>query len=147
MRKEARTGKEADVPHHNNEMHVSKFPKSNQGNGAARRWRKLLEEPMDKTHHEEGGVHHSSGCRYDLPPSSVERLLSNDGVQDLKLDVPNSCGRESRMIPTRKSTLRNPPPLPTLTLIAQGPLPGAPLEALNDAVFNRAQQRLVHLRG
>lgn len=33
-----------------------------------------------------------------------------------------------------------------LTLITQRPLPGAPLEALNDAVFDRAQQRLVHLR-
>lgn len=141
--------KEADGPHHNNKMHVSKFPNSNQGNGTVRRWREVLEDPMDKTHHEEGGVHHSSGRRYDLPPSSVERLLSNDGVQDLKLDVPNSCRRESRVIPTRENTLRKktPPPLPTLTLIAQGPLPGAPLEALNDAVFNRAQQRLVHLRG
>lgn len=46
---------------------------------------------MDKAHHEEGGVHHSSGCRYDLAPASVERLLSNDGIQDLKLDVPDSC--------------------------------------------------------
>lgn len=35
--------------------------------------------------------------------------------------------------------------LRTLTLIAQWPLPGAPLEALDDAVFDRAQQRLVHL--
>lgn len=33
-----------------------------------------------------------------------------------------------------------------LTLVTQRPLPGAPLEALNDAVFDRAQQRLVHLR-
>lgn len=33
-----------------------------------------------------------------------------------------------------------------LTLVAQRPLPGAPLEALHDAVFDRAQQRLVHLR-
>lgn len=33
-----------------------------------------------------------------------------------------------------------------LTLVAQRPLPGAPLEALHDAVFDRTQQRLVHLR-
>lgn len=46
---------------------------------------------MAKAHHEEGGVHHSSGCRDHLAPASVERLLSNDGVQDLKLDVPDRC--------------------------------------------------------
>lgn len=33
-----------------------------------------------------------------------------------------------------------------LTLVTQRPLPGSPLEALNDAVFDRAQQRLVHLQ-
>lgn len=48
-------------------------------------------EDDDQTHHEEGGVHHSSGCRYDLTAPSVERLLSNDSVQDLKLDVPDGC--------------------------------------------------------
>lgn len=36
--------------------------------------------------------------------------------------------------------------LQTLTLIAQRPLSRAPLEALDDAVFDRAQQRFVHLR-
>lgn len=40
-------------------------------------------------HHEESRVHHSPGCRDDLPSSSVERLLSDDGIQDLKLHVPD----------------------------------------------------------
>lgn len=35
----------------------------------------------------------------------------------------------------------------TLTLITQRALPGAPLEALNNAVFDGAEQRLVHLQG
>lgn len=34
-----------------------------------------------------------------------------------------------------------------LTLVTQRPLPGAPLEALDDAVLHRAEQRLVHLHG
>lgn len=33
-----------------------------------------------------------------------------------------------------------------LTFITQGALPGSPLKPLNDAVFNRAEQRLVHLK-
>lgn len=80
----------------------------------------------------------------------MERLLSNDGIQDLKLDVPDGCG-DVRVI-TRNGetsdTNRDKRALiQTLTLITEGPLPGAPLEALNDAVFDRAQQRLVHLQG
>lgn len=32
-----------------------------------------------------------------------------------------------------------------LTLITEGPLPGSPLETLNDAVLHRAEKSLVHL--
>lgn len=49
----------------------------------------------------------------------------------------------------RKSTNRGHSrwPISGLTLVTQRPLPGAPLEALDDAVLDRAQQRLVHLQG
>lgn len=40
-------------------------------------------------HHEESRVHHPPGRGDDLAPSSVERLLSNDGIEDLKLDIPD----------------------------------------------------------
>lgn len=53
----------------------------------------------EKTHHEEGRVHYSSGRRYDLTAPSVEGLLSNDSIQDLKLDIPNGC-RETIVMTT-----------------------------------------------
>lgn len=46
------------------------------------------------SHHEESGVHHSPGCRDDLASSSVERLLSDDCVQDLKLDISDGWGQQ-----------------------------------------------------
>lgn len=45
-------------------------------------------------HHEESRVHHSPGCWDDLPSSSVERLLSDDGIQDLELHIPDGCGQQ-----------------------------------------------------
>jgi len=41
------------------------------------------------SHHEESRVHHSPGGRDDLAAASVERLLSDDCVKDLKLDIPD----------------------------------------------------------
>lgn len=103
-------------------------------------------------HHEESRVHHSPGCGDDLASSSVERLLGDDCVQDFKLDIPDGWGRRkargSSTLKKEKCCVVNDLCLGVkLTLITQRTLPGAPLEALNDAVFDWAEQSFVHLQG
>lgn len=50
------------------------------------------------SHHEESRVHHSPGCRNDLASSSVERLLSDDCIQDLKLHIPDGWGQQKHWV-------------------------------------------------
>lgn len=40
-------------------------------------------------HHEESRVHYSPGCGNNLASPSVERLLRDHCIQDLKLDIPD----------------------------------------------------------
>lgn len=65
--------------------------------------------------HEEGAVAHPPGSGDDLAPAPVQGLRCNVGIQDLELDIPDG-------------------------LVTQGPLPGAPLEALQ----NRGETFVVH---
>lgn len=98
------------------------------------------------TYHEESRVHHSPGRRNDLAAASVERLLSDDGVQDFKLDIPDGWGQQKDWVmATLKLMWKQGFCLIWRTFVTQRSLPGAPLEALNNAVFDWAEQRLVHL--
>lgn len=53
--------------------------------------RRNIRRRTELAHHEEGGIHDSPGGRNDLAASSVQRLLSYDRVQNLKLHVTNGC--------------------------------------------------------
>lgn len=115
------------------------------------------------SHHEESRVHHSPGCRNDLASSSVERLLSDDCIQDLKLHIPDGWGQQKHWVmatdhwwgithfPCAKCLMLKEKggkkrEVTELTLITERAFPGAPLETLNNAVFDWAEQRLVHLQ-
>lgn len=65
---------------------------------------------MGGAHHEESRVHHSPGCRDDLPSTSVKGLLSDDCIQDFKLDISDSWGQQKHWVmvaPRRKNTMHN----------------------------------------
>ena len=62
------------------------------------------------------------GCGDDLPAAPVDGLVGDDSVQDFELAVPDG-------------------------FLAERALSRAPLESLDNAVLDRAQESLVNLRG
>lgn len=86
--------------------HERKWRWKRKSGGANGRWG----EQWGGAHHEESRVHHSPGCGDDLPSTSVERLLSDDCIQDFKLDISDSWGQQKHWVMValrRKITMHN----------------------------------------
>ena len=87
--------------YHHNGSRVYAHLKINAESGKARSLfrAKFLEEIIStctctckhRTDHEEGGVGHSPGGRYDLSSSPVDGLTSDNCIKNLELDVANGC--------------------------------------------------------